>query len=93
MAIDVIAEITINRAQEDVAEYAMDPDYDAVRISGISEAKMLTDPPLREGTQVSREASFLGRRINYVLEVARYEPKSLLAMRSIKSPFPDEGHI
>ena len=88
MAIDVKAEVTINRSQEDVAKYAMNPDYDAVWISGISEAKMLTDPPVREGTQVSRVASFLGKLINYVLEVVQYEPKSLLAMRSIKSPFP-----
>ena len=49
---------------------------------------MLTDPPVGEDTEVSRVASFLGKRIDYVLEVVRYEPKSLLAMRSIKSPFP-----
>ncbi len=88
MAIDVIAEVTINRSREDVAKYAMNPDHDAVWISGISEARMLTEPPVGEGTQVSRVASFLGKRIDYVLEVVGYEPKSLLTMRSIKGPFP-----
>ncbi len=88
MAIDVTAEVTINRPREDVAKYAMDPDYDAVWIGGISEAKMLTDPPMGEGTQVSRVASFLGKRIDYILEVIGYEPTSRLTMRSIKSPFP-----
>ena len=88
MAIDVIAEVSINRSREDVAKYAMNPDHDAVWIGGISEAKMLTDPPVGEGTRVSRVASFLGKRIEYILEVVRYEPRSLLAMRSIKGPFP-----
>ena len=49
---------------------------------------MLTDPPMGEGTQVSRVASFLGKRIDYILEVIGYEPTSRLTMRSIKSPFP-----
>ena len=89
MAIDVRAEVSINRSrQQEVAEYAMNPDYDPVWIGGISEAKMITDPPLREGTQVSRVASFLGKRIDYVLEVVGHEPASLLAMRSVKGPFP-----
>ena len=88
MAIDVTAEVTISRTREDVSKYAMNPEYDVVWIGGISEAEMLTDPPLREGTQVSRVASFLGRRIDYILEVVRYEPGSSLAMQSIKSPFP-----
>ncbi len=35
-------------------------------------------------------ASFLGRRIEYVLEVVEYDPKALLAMRSVKGPFPME---
>ena len=90
MAIDVKAEVVINRAPEEVANYAMNPDYDPVWISGISQAKMLTDPPFGRGTQVSRVASFLGRRIDYVLEVVGHEPGSLLAMRSVKSPFPME---
>ena len=64
MAIDVKAEVSINRSPEYVANYAMNPDYDPIWISGISEAKMIADPPFREGTQVSRVASFLGKRID-----------------------------
>ena len=93
MAIDVKAEIFIARSREDVAKYAMNPDYVAVWISGISEARMLTDPPIGEGTQVSRVASFLGKRIDYVLEVVQHEPESLLAMRSVKGPFPMKGYL
>ena len=39
MAIDVKAEVSTNRSQEDVAKYVMNPDYNAVWISGITEAK------------------------------------------------------
>ena len=88
MAIDVKAEVLINRSGDDVVRYAMDPANDPVWIGGIKEAEMLTEPPLGEGTQVRRVATFLGRRIEYVLEVVEYDPKALLAMRSVKAPFP-----
>ena len=73
-----------------MSAYAMNPDNDPVWITGIVEAKMLTDPPLAQGTQVERIATFLGKRIEYVLEVAELNPQSLMAMRSIKGPFPME---
>ena len=88
MAIDVKAEVVINRPKDDVVTFAMNPDNDPVWIGGIKEVQMLTKPPLAQGTQVARVASFLGKRIEYVLEVVEYDPKALLAMRSIKAPFP-----
>jgi len=90
MPIDVKAEVVINRAREDVASYAMNPDNDPIWIGGIKEARMLTEPPLAQGTQVERVAKFLGKRIEYVLEVVEHDPKALLAMRSVKAPFPME---
>ena len=88
MAIDVKAEIIIDRSREDVASFAMDPDNDTVWIGGITEARMLTEPPVAQGTQVERVATFLGKRIEYVLEVIEHDPKAILAMRSVKGPFP-----
>ena len=88
MAMDVKAGVFINRSRHDVASYAMNPENDPVWITGIVEARMLTEPPLAEGTQVQRLATFLGKRIEYVLEVAEYDPQALLAMRSVKGPFP-----
>ena len=90
MAIDVKVEVFIHRSREDVTSYAMNPDNDPVWISGIVEAKMLTDPPLGRGTQVLRVARFLGKRIEYVLEVVDYDPSSLMQMKSVKGPFPKE---
>lgn len=88
MALDVTAELEIGRPRAEVASYVIDPAHDPIWIGGISEARMLTDPPVRVGTRVRRIASFMGREIVYVLEVERLEPGALVAMRSIESPFP-----
>ncbi|HYZ13987.1 MAG TPA: SRPBCC family protein, partial [Actinomycetota bacterium] len=48
----------------------------------------LGDPPIGVGSHVRRVASFMGRRIEYVNEVTRLDPGSVLEMRSVKSPFP-----
>ena len=90
MPVDVTVETLIQRAKDEVTSYAMNPDNDAEWISGIVTAKMLTEPPLSIGTQVSRVAKFLGKRIEYVLEVVEYDPGSLMQMKSIKGPFPME---
>ena len=88
MAIDVSAEIEIAAARERVAAFATDPDNDPVWIGGIRSARRLTEPPLERGTRVERVASFMGRSIEYVLEVDEYEPGARLRMRSVKGPFP-----
>ncbi len=88
MSIDVNAETLIDRPKEDVARFAMNAENDPIWIGGISEANVLTDPPMAKGTQVERLARFLGRRILYVNEVVEYDPGALLIMRSIKGPFP-----
>ncbi|MCH8025821.1 MAG: SRPBCC family protein [Chloroflexi bacterium] len=86
MAIDITAEVTIDRKREDVAWFAMDPENDPVWIGGIVEAKMVTEPPFGRGTKVARVAKFLGRRMEYTPEVLAYEPGKLLEM-STDVPF------
>ncbi len=88
MAIDVTAETNIARPRAEVAAFAMNVENDPIWISGVIEAKTLTEPPLATGSQVSRVATFLGRRIEYVNEVVDYDPQSGMVMRSIKGPFP-----
>ena len=88
MAVDLQAEIVIARPRDEVTAYAMDPENDPVWISGIKRARMLTEPPFGKGTRVERIASFLGKRIEYVLKVEEHDPDALLDMRSVKGPFP-----
>jgi hypothetical protein len=90
MGVDVTAEVTIGRPRREVAAFTMDPSHDAEWIGGLRTVRLLGDPPLTVGSRVEREASFLGRKIEYVNEVVRLEPDRVLDMRSVVSPFPME---
>lgn len=87
-SIDVTAVARIAAPRQVVAGYVMDHANDPVWIGGITESELLDEPPLGVGSRVRRVASFMGKRIEYVNEVTRLEPGSLLEMRSVKSPFP-----
>lgn len=88
MAIDVTAATDIARPPEEVAAFAMEAENDTRWIGGISSARRLTPGPTVVGTRVERVASFMGRRIDYVMEVAELDPGRKVVLRSIKSPFP-----
>ena len=87
-AIDVTATTRIDALRDKVASYVVDNRNDPAWIGGISESELLGDPPITVGSRVRRVASFMGKRIEYVNEVTRLDPGSVLEMRSVKSPFP-----
>lgn len=86
--LDVEQRIAIKRPRTEVAAFAMEAENDTHWIGGISSARRLTEPPTNVGTRVERLASFMGKRIDYVMEVIELEPERRIVMRSIKSPFP-----
>lgn len=87
MTIDVTVTGTLPRPPAEVAAYLADPRNDLEWIGGLVE--VVPPPgPIAVGTQVQRVAKFARRRIDYVLEVERYEPGRLLQMRSVAAPFP-----
>jgi carbon monoxide dehydrogenase subunit G len=88
MALDETAEIAIDRDPSDVAAYMFDPQHDPVWIGGISEAQPLTTGPLDTGSRVRRRASFLGRRIDYVMEIVDLVPGRRLRMHAVEAPMP-----
>ena len=88
MTISLTLEVTVNRPIDEVAKFVMDPGNDPTWLSGIKSARALSDLPLRVGTRVERMAKFLGRPIEYVTEVVEYDPPRVLAMNTVKSPFP-----
>lgn len=71
-----------------VAEYACDWRHDPDWIGALAEVELVTEPPFGVGSRVARTGIFLGRRIEYVNEVAEYVPGERLVMRSVKAPFP-----
>ena len=88
MAIDVRVDTLIRRPPAEVARYAMAPENEPVWISGITHSKLLTDPPVRVGTQVERVAGFMGKRIEYVLGVVEHEPERRIVLETVRGPFP-----
>jgi Polyketide cyclase / dehydrase and lipid transport len=87
MAADVSISGTIERPRGLVAAYLRDPTNDAEWIGGIRSARLLTPGPVAVGSQVERVAAFLGRRVEYVLEITDLTDEAL-GMRSVRSPFP-----
>ena len=88
MAIDVRAETEIERVPAEVAAFAMEAGNDPRWIGGISTARRLTPPPTGIGTRVERVATFLGRRIEYVMDVVELVPNERIVLKSVKAPFP-----
>lgn len=87
MTIDVAVSAAIARTPEDVAAYLADPRNDPDWIGGLVEVVPPSEP-LRVGTQVERVARFMGRRVEYVMEVESLDPGRLLTLRSVRAPFP-----
>jgi hypothetical protein len=87
MAVDVSASGRIDRPRDEVAAYLRDPANDTTWIGGVRSARLLTPGPVTVGSRVERVASFLGRRVRYVLEITELTGDRL-AMRSVRSPFP-----
>jgi uncharacterized membrane protein len=85
---DVTVETEIARPRDEVAAYVTDWRNDPSWIGALRDVRLETDGPFGVGSRVARVASFLGRRIEYVNEVAEYEPGRRLLMRSVKAPFP-----
>ncbi|MFC5219948.1 SRPBCC family protein [Streptomyces coerulescens] len=91
MRIDVTAERVVPLPREQVAAYAMDWRHDVEWTQGIRTAELTREAEgggFGVGAEVTRTAHFLGRRIDYVLRVAAYDPPGLLDMVSVAGPMP-----
>ncbi|MGH2790928.1 MAG: SRPBCC domain-containing protein [Actinomycetota bacterium] len=84
----MIAETEIGRVPAEVAAFAMEAENDTRWIGGISTARRLTPPPTGIGTRVERVATFMGRRIEYVMDVVELVPNERIVLKSVKAPFP-----
>ena len=88
MALDVLARIEIDRPPEAVAAYEFDALKDPIWIGGVARAEQLTSGPIGVGSRVRRTGSFLGRPIEWVMDVIDLVPARRLAMHAVRSPFP-----
>jgi hypothetical protein len=93
MTLDVLATTEIARPPGAVAAYQFDPANDPTWIGGVTSAERLTDGPMTAGpmtagSRVRRVGGFLGRPIEWVMDVVELVPDRRMAMHAVRSPFP-----
>lgn len=86
MAINVTAEVLIERPRAEVAAFMFDPSKDAVWTTGVVEARPLQEGLLETGARVERVSKFLGRRLEYLIEVTGHSTGEFVEMLT-KEPF------
>lgn len=87
MSVKVACGIEIMRTPTEVAQYMFNPAHDLEWILGLTKSRPVQQGPLAKGSRIMRAAKFLGRELDYVVNVVDYEPDRLLEMHADK-PFP-----
>jgi uncharacterized protein YndB with AHSA1/START domain len=88
--VDVLSEITIDRAVEHVAKYAGDPTNAPAWYVNITSVAWETPPVVAVGARATFVARFLGRTLRYTYEITELVPDERLVMRTTQGPFPME---
>ena len=88
MPLDERASVTIDRPPDVVARYAFDPGNDPGWIGGVKTVERQTPDPIAVGSRVLRRGSFMGRPLEWLMEVVELEPARKIAMHALRSPFP-----
>ena len=89
-SVDVQVETVIHRPREVVAAYAADPTNAPEWYAKIKAVQWRTSPPLRVGSRMEFLATFMGRRIAYIYEVADLVPGERLVMQASDGPMAME---
>jgi hypothetical protein len=90
MTVDVKADIVINRARPDVADFAANPDNVPLWYANIESVEWKTPPPVRIGSRIAFVAHFLSRTLAYTYEVTELIRGERLVMRTAEGPFAME---
>ena len=90
MAVDVLTEITIARARDEVSAFAADPSNATAWYKNIKAVEWESSPPAVVGSRLRFRARFLGRTLAYTYEVREIEPGRHFVMATAQGPFPME---
>lgn len=90
MPVDVTTEILIERPPGVVSAYACDPANAPAWYGNIKSIDWKSEAVVRVGSRIAFVAEFLGRRLEYVYEIAEFEPGERFVMRTAEGPFPME---
>jgi hypothetical protein len=83
-------EIDIDRPRAEVAAYASDLDRTTEWYENITSVSWQTPKPAVEGSRVTFEARFLGRRLRYTYEIRELVPGERPVMSTSEGAFPME---
>ena len=83
--------IVINRPVHDVFVYMTDIDKETEWQAELLEAKQTSDGPISVGTTIREVRRFMGRRMEVVFEITKFEPNKEMSFKSISAPFPLRG--
>lgn len=88
--VSVLTQTRIARPAEEVAAFASDPDHAHLWCARIVSVSWETPRPLKVGSRLAIESSFLGRTTSRVFEVTVHNPPHKLVMRARGNGFPAE---
>jgi hypothetical protein len=88
VSLDVVASVMIDRSPEVIAAYEFEPANDPTWIGGVTTAEKETPGAIAVGSRVLRRGGFLGRPIEWFMEIVEFVPGRRLAMHALRSPFP-----
>jgi hypothetical protein len=88
MGIDVIARTDIAAPPDAVAAVQFDPSRDPEWIGGVDRVELVTQPPIAQGSKVRRIGGFMGRPIQWLMDVQAFEPARHVGMHALEAPFP-----
>jgi len=80
--------ILINRPVEEVWDYFIDNENVPRWALGILEMRYITEGPMHVGTRSAWTQTFLGKRMDSIVETTEYEPYKHITFKAITSPVP-----
>lgn len=79
--------ITIERDAEDVFAFVSNPANDPVWQSGVETSEIVDGTEVRVGTRIRNVGRFLGRKLEFILEVTQHDPPKIQAVETVEGPF------
>jgi uncharacterized membrane protein len=88
--IELSSSVVINRPVDEVFSYVTDADNLSHWMSELVEAEQASKGPVGVGTKINAVANVLGRRVESIQEVTKYESNSKFAIKSASGPVENE---
>jgi hypothetical protein len=83
--------VVINRQIDEVFEFSVESENDALWQSGVLKAEQTSEGPMRKGATFVQVVQFLGRRLEFAFDVTEYEPNRKFGFKTTSGPIPIEG--